>query len=131
METRWQPIYAYRAGVLRAYLLLMECAADRQMVAYDDLACRLDQGGPNLLARPLELIARWCHNRGLPAIASLVVEKATGMAAHGFGEIRKDDIPASENGCGRLTGMEFYRIAVIVPKRQMVWNGNDRAEKEI
>src|ERR1700738_3674166 len=38
---------------LRAYLILIGCAADRQTVTYDALARRIKRGGPNLLAKPL------------------------------------------------------------------------------
>ena len=69
---------------LRAYLVLVGCAADRQTVTYDDLARRINRGGPNLLARPLDLITRWCQQHSVPAIASLVVEQATGLPAPGF-----------------------------------------------
>src|SRR5271157_4791298 len=70
---------------LRAYLILIGCAADHQTVTYDALARRVKRGGPNLLAKPLGLITRWCQNHSLPALASLVVEQATGLPAPGFG----------------------------------------------
>jgi hypothetical protein len=92
---------------LRAYLLLMGCAADRQTVTYDDLACRIDQSGPELLSGPLELVTRWCHTHGLPAIASLVVEKATGVPAPGSAEISKDDIPREQE---RVWAFDWYGI---------------------
>ena len=69
---------------LRAYLILIGCAADRQTVTYDALARRIKRGGPNLLAKPLALITRWCQHHSLPALASLVVERATGLPAPGF-----------------------------------------------
>ncbi len=46
---------------LRAYLVLIGCAADRQTVTYDALARRIKRGGPNLLANPLAL-RRWQIN---------------------------------------------------------------------
>ena len=92
---------------LRAYLILMGCAADRQTVTYDDLARRIDRGGPNLLARPLDLITRWCQHHRVPAIASLVVEEATGFSAAGFTAVSRDEIPANKNGFGNSIGTEF------------------------
>jgi hypothetical protein len=77
---------------LRAYLVLIGCAADRQTVTYDDLARRINRGGPNLLARPLDLITRWCQQHGVPAIASLVVEQATALPAPGFAAVSKDEV---------------------------------------
>ena len=95
------------AWALRAYLILIGCAADRQTVTYDALARRIKRGGPNLLAKPLALITRWCQHHSLPALASLVVEQATGLPAPGFAAVSRDEILASKNGFGHLTGMQF------------------------
>ena len=94
---------------LRAYLILIGCAADRQTVTYDALARRIKRGGPNLLAKPLALITRWCQHHSLPALASLVVEQATGLPARGFAAVSRDEFLASKNGFGHLTGMRFSR----------------------
>jgi hypothetical protein len=56
------------AWALRAYLVLIGCAADRQMVTYGALAKRVNRGGPNLLREPLDCITRWCTRHGLPPI---------------------------------------------------------------
>src|ERR1700686_2569818 len=87
---------------LRAYLILIGCAADRQTVTYDALARRIKRGGPNLLAKPLGLITRWCQHHSLPALASLVVEQATGypLISPLLAETR---FLASKNGFGHLT----------------------------
>src|SRR5271170_600542 len=69
------------AWALRAYLILIGCAADRQTVTYDALARRMKRDGQNLLAKPLDLITRWCQRHELPALASLVVEEGTGLPA--------------------------------------------------
>ena len=92
---------------LRAYLVLMGCAADHQTVTYDDLARRIDRGGPNLLATPLELITRWCRRHSVPAIASLVVEQATGLPAPGFAVVSKDQIPREQE---RVWDFDWYGI---------------------
>jgi hypothetical protein len=92
---------------LRAYLILMGCAADRQTVTYDDLARRIDRGGPNLLARPLDLITRWCQHHRVPAIASLVVEQATGLPAPGFAAVSRDEIPREQE---RVWAFDWYAI---------------------
>lgn len=97
------------ASGLRAYLVLMGCAADRQTVTYSDLARRINRGGPNLLARRLDLITRWCQHHSVPAIASLVVEQATGLPAPGFSVVAKMRFLANKNGFGILTGTEFCR----------------------
>jgi hypothetical protein len=80
---------------LWAYLILIGCAADRQTVTYDALARRIKRGGPNLLAKPLALITRWCQHHSLPALASLVVEQATRLPAPGFAANGKE---FAENG---------------------------------
>jgi hypothetical protein len=85
----------------------MGCAADRQTVTYDDLARRINRDGPNLLARPLELVTRWCQRHSVPAIASLVVEQATGLPAPGFFFISKDDIPREQE---RVWEFDWYGI---------------------
>ena len=92
---------------LRAYLVLMGCAADRQTVSYDDLARRINRGGPNLLARPLDLITRWCQQHSVPAIASLVVEQGTGLPAPGFSAVSKDEIPREQE---RVWEFDWYGI---------------------
>ena len=92
---------------LRAYLILIGCAADRQTVTYDALARRIKRGGPNLLAKPLALITRWCQHHSLPALASLVVEQATGLPAPGFAAVSRDEFLASKNGFGAF---DWYAI---------------------
>ena len=92
---------------LRAYLVLMGCAADRQTVTYEDLARRINRGGPNLLARPLDLITRWCQRHSVPAIASLVVEQATGLPAPGFAAVTRDEIPHEQE---RVWDFDWFGI---------------------
>jgi hypothetical protein len=41
-------------------------------------------------AKPLALITRWCQDHSLPALASLVVEQATGLPAPGFAAVSRD-----------------------------------------
>ena len=94
---------------LRAYLILIGCAADRQTVTYDALARRIKRGGPNLLAKPLALITRWCQEHSLPALASLVVEQATGYPLRVSPLLAETKFLASKNGFGHLTGMRFSR----------------------
>jgi len=92
---------------LRAYLVLIGCAADRQTVTYDALARRIKRGGPNLLARPLALVTRWCQHHNLPALASLVVEQATGMPAPGFSAVGRAEIPREQE---RVWDYDWYAI---------------------
>ena len=92
---------------LRAYLILIGCAADRQTVTYDALAHRIKRGGPNLLARPLALITRWCQQHRLPALASLVVEHATGLPALGFAAVSRDEISNEQE---RVWEFDWYGI---------------------
>jgi hypothetical protein len=92
---------------LRAYLVLIGCAADRQTVTYDALAHRIKRGGPNLLAKPLALITRWCQQHSLPALASLVVEQTTGLPAPGFAAISRDEIPHEQE---RVWEFDWYAI---------------------
>ena len=62
-------------------------------MTYGELARQIKRGGPNLLAKPLELLTRWCKTNGLPAMASLVVEDATGLPAPGFTAVSRSEIP--------------------------------------
>jgi hypothetical protein len=95
------------AWALRAYLVLIGCAADRQTVTYDALARRIKRGGPNLLAKPLALITRWCQQHSLPMLASLVVEQTTGLPAPGFTAISRDEIPHEQE---RVWESDWYAI---------------------
>jgi hypothetical protein len=92
---------------LRTYLILIGCAADRQTVTYDALARRIKGGGPELLAKPLALVARWCQHHSLPALASLVVEQATGLPAPAFDAVSRDEIPREQE---RVWAFDWYGI---------------------
>ena len=87
--------------------ILIGCAADHQTVSCDALARRIKRGGPNLLAKPLGLITRWCQHHRLPALASLVVEQATGLPALGFAAVSKDEIPREQE---RVWAFDWYAI---------------------
>jgi hypothetical protein len=41
-------------SALRAYLVLIGCAADRRTVTNEELSRKIKRGGPNLIARSLE-----------------------------------------------------------------------------
>jgi hypothetical protein len=97
------------AWALRSYLVLIGCAADRQTVTYDDLARRVKRGGPNLLAKPLALITRWCVRHDLTALASLVVERATRLPLPASPLSAETRFLASKNAFGILIGMRFCR----------------------
>jgi hypothetical protein len=92
---------------LRAYLVLIGCAADRQTVTYDALARRIKRGGPNLLANPLALITRWCQQHSLPALACLVVDGTTGLPAPGFAAIGRHEIHREQE---RVWEFDWYAI---------------------
>jgi hypothetical protein len=80
-------------SALRAYLVLIGRAADRQIVTYGQLSQQIKRGGPNLLAQPLNLLTHWCQAHGLPTLTSIVVEQATGLPAPGFGSVTRSEIP--------------------------------------
>jgi hypothetical protein len=81
------PCYA-----LRTYLVLIGCAYRAEKITYGVLSAAVDRGGPNLLAEPLDCITRWCTRNGLPQLASIVVEMATGLPAPGFTAVARDAI---------------------------------------
>jgi hypothetical protein len=81
---------------LRAYLVLIGCAARNETMTYGELAKWVKRGGPNLLSKPLDLLTVWCKANGLPALASLVVEQSTGLPAPGFTVVLRADIPAEQ-----------------------------------
>ena len=83
------------------------CAADHQSVTDDALARRIKCGGPNLLTKPLALITRWCQHHSLPALASLVVEQATGLPAPGFDAVSRDEVPREQE---RVWAFDWYAI---------------------
>ena len=63
--------------------------------------------GTATMARPLDLITRWCQQHSVPAIASLVVEQATGLPAPGFAAVSKDEIPREQE---RVLEFDWYGI---------------------
>jgi hypothetical protein len=95
------------AWALRAYLILIGCAADHQTVTYDAIARRIKRGGPDLMANPLALITRWCQQHGLPALACLVVEGTTGLPAPGFAAIGRGEIHREQE---RVWEFDWYAI---------------------
>jgi hypothetical protein len=96
------------AWALRAYLVLIGCAADRQTVTYGALAQRVKRGGPNLLKEPLDCITRWCTRHGLPQLASLVVEQSTGMPAPGFTAVAHSEIPTEQERVWTRDWFSFF-----------------------
>jgi hypothetical protein len=61
------------------------------------------------LAKPLALITRWCQHHSLPALASLVVEQATGLPAPGFAAVSRDEIPREQER-ERVWAFDWYAI---------------------
>ena len=94
---------------LRAYLILIGCAADRQTVTYDALARRIKRGGTDPLAnhRPwlLDGASITAYRRLLPRLLSrrLCCPLRLSML------LAETRFLASKNGFGHLTGMEFFR----------------------
>jgi hypothetical protein len=84
------------ASALRAFLVLIGCAADAQTVTYGELAKRIRRGGPNFLSEPLDCIVRWCSRNGLLQLTALVVEQITAMPAPGFTAVAHSEIPAEQ-----------------------------------
>ena len=87
-----------KESAVRAYLYLIGLAAHRKSVTYEELPEAIKRGGPNLLAKPLGLLSEWCKANELPALASLVVERATGLPAPGFTVVSRSEIPAEQEG---------------------------------
>jgi hypothetical protein len=84
------------AWALRAYLVLIGCAYRSETITYGELAGAVNRGGPNLLAGPLNCLARWCTRNGLPQIASLVIDLATAMPAPDFTAVERDAIRSEQ-----------------------------------
>ena len=104
-EPNGKAISAYRASV--GFTGIPGLDGMRRSVTYEDLARRINRGGPNLLARPLDLITRWCQRHSVPAIASLVVEQATGLPAPGFAAVTRDEIPHEQE---RVWSFDWFGI---------------------
>jgi hypothetical protein len=92
---------------LRAYLYLIGAVAFRRSVSYGELAWQIKRGGPNPLAKPLELLTRWCKTNGLPALTSLVVQEATGLPAPGFTAVSRSEIPDEQK---RVWDYDWFAI---------------------
>jgi len=92
---------------LRAYLYLIGCAEDRRSVTYAELARQVKLGGLNLLAKPLDLITKYCKANELPALASLVVEQATRLPAPGFDVVSRQELPAEQE---RVWDYDWFAI---------------------
>jgi hypothetical protein len=84
-----------------------DVAAEFDVLASNALARRIKRGAPNLSAKPLALITRWCQHHSLPALASLVVEQATGLPARGFAAVSRDEIPREQE---RVWAFDWYAI---------------------
>jgi hypothetical protein len=97
-------------SALRAYLVLIGCAADRKTVTYEELSRQIKRRGPNLLARSLDLLTQWCKASGLPALASLVVERSTGLPAPGFTAVSRGEIPAEQE---RAWDFDWFAIHLL------------------
>jgi hypothetical protein len=82
------------AWALRAYLVLIGCAYRGETITYGELAAAVKRGGPNLMAEALDCLTRWCTRSGLPQLASLVVERTTGMPGPWFTAVPRDAIPS-------------------------------------
>ena len=96
------------ASALRAYLVLIGCAADEQTVTYGKLAKRIRRGGPDFLSEPLDCIVRWCSRNRLPQLTSLVVEQITGMPAPGFTAVAHSEIRAEQEKVWKFDWFSFF-----------------------
>jgi len=91
-KTRQSMVRAFHAGepawALRAYLVLIGCAARHETVTYEQLARRIKRGGPNFLAKPLDalnLFTRWCRQK---ETRNVLWEKHKSRYAVGKGRFR-------------------------------------------
>jgi len=68
---------------VQVWQVLLSAADQRQTLTYGRLAERIGLG-PNLLAQPLGMVARYCVMRRLPPLTVLVVQADVGRPAEGF-----------------------------------------------
>jgi hypothetical protein len=73
----------------QVWRVLIGAAHNRQTVTYTMLANLIDMG-PDTLAQPLELVARYCERNNLPPLTMLVVSKETGRPKPQFPSINRD-----------------------------------------
>jgi hypothetical protein len=92
----------------QAYLILIGLAANHQTIQYRELSQKMHFGeaGP-LLAGPLGRIMHWCQREGLPALTSLVVEKATGLPSTGLTTVSASEFPAEQQ---RVFSFDWFSI---------------------
>jgi hypothetical protein len=77
---------------LRAYLILIGFAADRQTGTYDALARRMKRWRPKSFGQAIGPDYTMVPAPQLTALASLVVEQATGLPAPAFDAVSRDEI---------------------------------------
>jgi hypothetical protein len=56
----------------------------------------MDYGLGPILAHPLGRIMNWCDREGLPALTSIVVEKATGLPSTGLSTVAHNAFAAEQ-----------------------------------
>jgi hypothetical protein len=95
---------------LRAYLYLIGCAEDRRSVTYGELARQVKRG--DLLAKPLDLITKYCRANKLPVLAALVVEQATRLPAPGFNVVSRQELSAEQERVWDYDWFAIYPPAV-------------------
>jgi hypothetical protein len=75
--------------------VLVLAARNRQTLTYETLAKLIGVFPPPALAHLLGVIHRYCDQRGLPPLTSLVVSGRTGVPGPGFTAVEAGDVPAA------------------------------------
>jgi hypothetical protein len=95
------------ARALQAYLILISRAANQQTIQYRQLGNMMHFGVGPILAGPLDRIMRWCDREGLPALTTLVIEKATGLPSSGLTTVPGNNFSAEQQ---RIFAFDWYSI---------------------
>jgi hypothetical protein len=108
---------------LQAYLVLIGCAWNNQLITYGKLSQnQMEYGDGGILDRPLGCIMGWCFEQGLPPLTVLVVNKDHGLPGAGLGTVKGGNFPAAMQQV-----FKFNWFSILPPELEMLEAAGNRA----
>lgn len=71
---------------LQIWIILANCAQNRQTLTYSDLATRIGYQDVRPLGQVLDYVWHYCNQHDLPPLTGLIVNKNTGLPGEGMGD---------------------------------------------